>query len=118
MDFFSFLIFSSSSFSISNNDAVFRRLQTSKSDPQLIFSNDELHIILKRRNLNYSSIRRFFKLLTKLSFKSSLEFRNFESSPKIEFRTLTQNRKLADFYRFLYRSLDPSKKRRQYFQDF
>ena len=50
-------------------DAVFfiRRVHTSVQNlnPKIIFSNDELHIILKRRNLEICKHSSFFKLLTK-----------------------------------------------------
>ena len=42
--------------------------------PKLCFLNDELHIILARRNLEIGEHSSFFQLLTKFSFKSTLEF--------------------------------------------
>jgi len=47
--------------------------------PKIFFSNDELHIILKRSYLEICKHSSFL-LLTKLSFKSSLKFRNLKLS--------------------------------------
>ena len=44
----------------------------------MIFSNDEIHIILTRRKLEICEHSSFFKLLTKLSFKSNLDIRNLK----------------------------------------
>ena len=68
-------------FALFGQDAVFWDFCTNfdpliNFDP-LMFSNDQLLIILKRRNLEICE-HSSFQLLTKLSFKSNLEFRNLK----------------------------------------
>ena len=45
-----------------------------------IFSTNELHLILKRSNLQICEHSSLFKLLTKLSFKTNLKFRKLKLS--------------------------------------
>jgi len=45
--------------------------------PKLFFLNDELHIILKRRNLGTGERSSFFLLLDKNIFKRTLKIRFF-----------------------------------------
>ena len=55
-----------------------------------MISDDKLHIILKHGIYKWESIRVFFKLLTKFSFKSTFDLRNLKI-PQFSIQTNFQN---------------------------